>query len=349
MDKTNVKHFDGSRACNSNAIFHFINSNRNFGKTWAFKKRAFKRALKRGKKTIWIRRFEEEAKECALSFYTSKDLQRFCGIEPYNKETKTGNFKQEGRRFYVKRGKQWEMFLQVVALSNAGSMRGVDDISLDTIIFDEYRTTPEKYTLFRGNEVTQFIDIFFSVKREHQVKCFFLGNRESENDPYMNYFGIPPAPRGYEGVRRYRNGTIYVQYINNIQNRTQGDYDTQLEYLFSNTSYGNYIYKNQTKDAQSVSIRKPPTNSIIYFQLLLGGHYISILTRDGHFYCKSGADRSKLIYSDRQTDLRNHLYLSKRLKKFFPAFENAIVDRRVHYESDAVYEQVLPFIKWLGI
>ena len=81
-----------------NSVFNFINSNRNFGKTWSFKKRAFIRGIKHGKRTIWIRRFQNEVKEAKNTFYSSVDLQKFCGIEPYDKDKKTGNFKQEGNR-----------------------------------------------------------------------------------------------------------------------------------------------------------------------------------------------------------------------------------------------------------
>ena len=56
---------DGFDVTSRDAIFTFINTNRNFGKTWLFKKRAFKRALKRGRKTIWVRRFKKEVKEDA--------------------------------------------------------------------------------------------------------------------------------------------------------------------------------------------------------------------------------------------------------------------------------------------
>ena len=106
-----------------NGILHFINSNRTLGKTWAFKIRAFKRGLKYGKKTIWVRRFKEEAKECAESFYTSKNLQKACGIIPFDSETNIGNFKQVGKTMFVKRRNKWVWFCKVVYLSKSNAMR----------------------------------------------------------------------------------------------------------------------------------------------------------------------------------------------------------------------------------
>ena len=80
----NKRHYsdkDGFAVTSRGAVFSFVNTNRNFGKTWLFKKRAFKRALKHGRKTIWVRRFKKEAKEAAAKFFTSADLRKYCKKE----------------------------------------------------------------------------------------------------------------------------------------------------------------------------------------------------------------------------------------------------------------------------
>ena len=340
---------DGFDVTSRGAIFTFINTNRNFGKTWLFKKRAFKRALKRGLKTIWVRRFKKEAKEAAAKFFTSSDLRKFCGIEWYDPDTKEGNCKQVGNTFYVKRRGRWEWFLQIVALTDAANMRGVDDIKVDTIVFDEYRTTPERYARYRGNEVTDFIDIFFSAKREHEIRCFFLGNKESTADPYFTYFGIPTFPDTFEGVRMFRGGSVCVQFINNKQNTQSDEYAHKVENLLRGTSYGAYIYESATKTKKQVRLKKPPLGTTYYVQLYIRGQYVRILLYDGCFYVSDGADKSKPVYCDTQTNTPRHLLLTKRLKRYFIALENALTDGRVYYESNAVYERVVPFYKWLGI
>lgn len=349
METISNKYYNGFDITSRGAIFNFINSNRNFGKTWCFKKRAFKRALKRGKKTIWVRRFKKEVKEAAAKFFTSADLQKYCGIEWYDPETKQGNCKQIGNTFYVKRRGRWEWFLQIVALTDAGNMRGVDDVNLDTIVFDEYRTTPERYARYHGNEVTDFIDIFFSAKREHQIRCFFLGNKESTIDPYFTYFNIPPFPDTFEGIRTFKNGSICVQFINNKQNTQSAEYAQKVENLLRGTSYGSYIYESTTKTKKAVRIKKCPLGASYYVQLYIRGQYLRILLYDGCFYVCKGADNSKPIYCDVEYNAPRHLLLTKRLKRYFIALENALTDGRVYYANNAVYEQVLPFFKWLGI
>ena len=51
-NKENYGDRQGLLLLSRNAVFNFVISNRNFGKTWAFKKRAFKRAIKKGKKSL---------------------------------------------------------------------------------------------------------------------------------------------------------------------------------------------------------------------------------------------------------------------------------------------------------
>ena len=83
------KYFSALDVSSYNAIYTFIISNRNYGKTWGFKRRAWKRAMKHGKKTLWIRRFQKEVKEAVSTFYASKDLLQWIGdIEPYDTTTK---------------------------------------------------------------------------------------------------------------------------------------------------------------------------------------------------------------------------------------------------------------------
>lgn len=347
-----MKHYsdkDGFAVTSRDAIFNFVNTNRNFGKTWLFKKRAFKRALKRGRKTLWVRRFKKEAKEAAAKFFASADLRKFCGIEWYDPDTKRGNCKQCGNTFYVKRGGRWEWFLQVIALTDSANMRGVDDVKADTIVFDEYRTTPERYARYRGNEVTDFIDIFFSAKREHEIRCFFLGNKESTVDPYFAYFGLPHFPDTFEGVRTFRDGAICVQFINNKQNTKKDEYAHKVENLLRGTSYGAYIYESATKTKKAVRIKKPPAGASNYVQLFVGGQYVRVLLNDGYFYVAAGADKSKPVYCDVQTSEARHFLLTRRLKRFFVALENALSDGRVYYANNAAYESVVPFYKWLGI
>lgn len=354
--KTHYGDKDGLKVLSYNGIINLVLSNRNYGKTWAFKRRAFRRAQKHGKKTIWLRMFGKEIKEALDTFYTSKDLQKYCGISIYDKDTnKNGNLKQLGNTFYTRRKRKngkwgrWFWFLKVFKLSDADAIRSADDVDVDTIIFDECTKTPVKYKRYRGNIVTDFIDILFSSKREHAVKCILIGNKESVNNPFFTYFNIKPLPTQYEGIKVFRKGSFVVQQINNVQ-ATDTEYDTKMYYLLEGTAYGNYIYKNTYKQEAGFKPRKTPSEATLYCQLLLNGQGFKISVLNGYYYVNDKIDITKRIYCDALVNKYKHeLLLVKRQKQYFIAFINALSDNRVFYNNARTYESMQAFYTWLSI
>lgn len=355
----NKKHYgdqDGLKVLSYNGIITAVLSNRNYGKTWTFKKRAFKRALKHGKKTIWLRMFRKEVNEALSTFYTSKDLQSYCGISIYDKESNPqGNLKQIGHTFYYRRkyksGKfsAWRWFIKVFALTDVDALRSADDVDVDTIIFDEFTKTPNKYKRYHGNIANDLIDILFSAKREHKVRCIIIGNKESYNNPIFNYFNIKPLPTTFTGIRVYRHGAFVVQQINNIE-EAQSDYDKQMRALLDGTAYGNYIYKNAYKQEAGFKPRKMPHTAVLYCQLIFNNQPIKISVNNGFYYVNNKIDKNKRIYCDAlQHKYKNELLLVKKQKRFFVALINALADNRVYYDSQLTYEAILPFYSWLSI
>lgn len=334
-----------------NAIFNFINSNRNYGKTWTFKKRAFRRAMKHGKKTIWLRMFKDETKSAIESFYTSRDLQKYCGVELYDAERNTGNVKQEGKTIYYRKNNKskWKWFIKVYTLSNHDAVRSADDVDVDTIVFDEYTKTAEKYWLYHGNIVNDFIDILFSAKREHEIRCIFLGNKEGYNNPFYKYFDIKPPPTNWEGVRTYRNGSIAVQQINNLPSKTD-DYNNKMASALRGTSYGNYIYNSEYKSASGLKPRKTPSSASLYVQLCIKGSPLKISSINGFFYVNGRIDEMRAVYCDDiRHKYRNERLLVKKQRPFFSAFVDALSRNAVYYDSELTHEALLPFIQWLGV
>lgn len=353
------KHYgdkDGLRALSYNGIITTVLSNRNYGKTWTFKKRAVKRFLKHAKKTIWLRLFKKEVVEALSTFFTSKDLQNYCGVSIYDKESNPqGNLKQCGNTFYLrkrlKNGKwtRWQWFLKVFALSNADAIRSADDVDVDTIVFDEFTKPAKKYRRYIGNIANDFIDILFSAKREHEVRCILIGNKESVNNPIFTYFHIKPMPSSWEGIKIYRNGSFVLQQINNIE-EIQSDYGRKMNDLLDGTPYGNYIYKSTYKNESGFKPRKTPATANIYCQLYISGHLIKISVNNGLFYVNMRVDQTKRIYCDvLPHKYKNELLLVKKQKRFFLALINALADNRVFYDNEITFESIQPFYQWLTI
>lgn len=352
---TQIDHYgdhEGLRLLSHNGVFNSVNTNRNFGKTWTFKKRAFKRAMKHHKKTIWLRVFKKEVKEALATFYKSADLQRYCGVSIYDKQyNPTGNLKQEGNTFYYRANskKPWNWFLKVYCLSDADAVRSADDVDVDTIVLDEYTKTPEKLKRYRGNMVNDLIDIWFSAKREHEVKVILLGNKESINNPFFAYFGIKPLPESFEGIRTYKGGSFVVQQINNKAKDTS-DFDKKVKALLSGTTYGNYIYDSQYKQQMPFKPRKMPVGATLYCQLINNSTTLRICAYNGFYYVDDKIDTSKKIYCDRiYNKYKNELLLVKRQRRFFLSLINALADNRVYFNSAKTHEAIQPFLQWLCI
>lgn len=349
-----MKHYsdgEGLYLLSHNAIFNFVQTNRNYGKTWTFKRRAFRRAMKHGKKTIWLRMFKEETKEAAATFFQSSDLRKYCGIELYNPEKNTGNVKQEGRTFYYRRNNKspWHWFIKIFTLSNPDAVRSADDVAVDTIVFDEYTKTQEKYNRYRGNIANNFIDILFSAKREHEIRCIFLGNKEGYSNPFFVYFGITPPSPSWEGVRTYRNGSIALQQINN-QAAAEGDYNSKMAAALSGTAYGNYIYKSEYKAATGLKPRKTPSSASLYVQLYIKRTPIKISVLNGVYYVNRRIENSQLIYCDVLAHrFRKERLLVKRHRVYFFAFLEALARNAVFYDDELTHEAMQPFMQWLGV
>jgi len=346
-----VNYFSGIYALSFNAIFTFIITNRNYGKTWTFKKRSFKRALKHGRKTLWIRTFKKEVKECISSFYSSIDLQKFCGIEFYNKDKNTGNLKQEGNTFYYRRNNKcsWTWFLKICAVTDSNALRSADDVKLDTIIYDEFTTTLDKFNRYRGNIVNDFIDLFFSMKREHKVRCIFLGNKECLRNPFFTYFNIPYLPINFNGVKRYRNNSIIVQQINN-KAIIKNDYDFKVKDLLKGTSYGNYIYESTYKNSHQIKKHKTPKNAKMYVQLDINNYQLKFSVLDGIFYISNSIDvKRRVCVLKPLNKYENEVLLLKRYRLDFIGYMNALSNNKVFYDNESTYECVSIFNMWLGV
>lgn len=306
--------------------------------------------MKHGKKTIMVRTFKKEVKEATRKLYVSKDLCEKCGIEYFNKSTNNGNFKREGNIFYYRNHKKdnWKWFFQIVALSDSNSMRSADDVDVDTIIYDEFLMTPDKEKRYHGNRVEDFIDIFISSKREHIVRCFFLGNKECVLNPFFSYFGINALPIHFNGYKVYRNGSICV-YQKDVKRMATNNYEKRVDDLLKATSYGNYLNEGNMKNQYSLKQRKIPNGAVEYVQLNFNGNEIKVYSYETNFYVNSTIDKNRIVYTDRVLNkYKNEKLLIKAYKRYFIALINALSDNRVYYVDYASYEAIQSFYSWLS-
>lgn len=337
----------------STAIFYFIDTVRNIGKTWAICKMAWRRSYKHGKKTILVRRFRKEAQSAASALYQSSDIREFCkGLEVYDPKTKKGNFKKSGRTMYIKKNGKWEWFLKVAYVSDAQSFRSADDVNCNLILYDEYTTTPARYARYRGTETEDFIDLVVSIARKHKVRCIFTGNKESHSNPYYEYLGITPPPGNFEGIRRYKKGSIVI-YQRNIphQSKSNKQFEDSLMAALSGTAYAEYLYQGAYKHTpQGIKYYRTPPDAEGYLQVSYKGQGIKITQKGDTFYVNSKPDATLGFLTDTPTDRKYDIVYNPRLHKArIRALETAITLNKVRYDNATCREIAHGWYAYAGI
>lgn len=348
MYKVSKKHYDALPILSYNAIFNFINGARNIGKSWIFKYRAIFRAKKKGKATYWLRRFDEEVKQTVDKFLVSKFCKMY-GLSVYHKkDNPNGNIKREGRKIYVKdyAGK-WQIAVQFIALCEYQNYRSADSDEFDTIVFDEYTTTAERYKFYRGDEARDFMDLYISLKREGNMRVFFLGNKETINNPYFKFFGIAPLPLSWQGIRLYKNGAIAVQQVNDALN-AEIAYNDKLLSALNGTSYLAYLVDGQAKNEKRVQYCSLPADAKLYGQFDKQGYVVAVYRSGSIYIFDSKLNLSFDVYAaTNEQRYPKQKTLTNALKPELYAIRNAVIDNRIAYTSSEARENADILLKWL--
>lgn len=305
-----------------NAIFYFINDNRNTGKTTQMKKLALISNIKHNDITIWVRRFAKEFKQAKQNFINNKFMKVLKDDYP-NKHFEKADFELKGNKLYYK-GKLMIVFC---CLSDAQSLKGVDELEYARVVFDEYTTTAERYKYFRGDEFKAFSDIFITAKRENQIRCYFLGNKETASNPYYDALGID-IKEDFNGIKKYRNGSVLVFQESNEAYDATSDYGKKLEALYAGTSYGAYL-KGAIGNMNNANIKEPPKSASIYSCFDFGIPF-TIYTSNDIMYAKCGIDKKRKIFTDKPRTYKKQYICHTIDKNLFESFIR-------HYKRNQVY------------
>lgn len=334
-----------------NAIFNFIDSVRNTGKTTKAKAIALIRFLKKKKKCLWIRTFEEDVKDLKKNFYNNKVIS-ICKKMGY--DVKLENIYQDGKYIYYvdpkTNKKTW--FIKIVHLSMAQSLKGNEIEEIDLIVYDEYRTKANRINRYIGNPAKDFIDIVYSIARSHYVKTLLLGNKETFNNPFYDYMKIVPPQDDFQGIKTYNNGSILICQINQVPSVIENNQmQKKLKDALKFTPIYNYLYNGQTEGVNMAQIKKTPSNAIYGCGFKIQNSLFSVwYGLDGNVYFKSKIDPLQHIYCDTFTNKYRYAELIHRDdKKHFKLIVKANKYNKIYFENVGVAERVQVLFKYLGI
>ena len=334
----------------SEAIFYFVDSIRNVGKSWSIARRTWRRAYKKGKKTIIVRLFRKEAERAAEQMYDSADIKAYCtDLEPYDKKTKKGNFKKVGKTCFIKRNGCWQWFLKTVSLSEFKNMRSADDVNCDTIIFDEYTTTPQKYRQYHGNIAEDFLDLLVTIARQHYVRAIFCGNKEAIFNPFYAYLHLPPLKDDFEGIRYYKHNSIVRQQFNKPCGKPNR-FKKQLNNALADTPYGEYLFNAKTRTQTTAKYYQAPKEARLYEQFYIQNTPLKVVCTPDLFYITCKPDLSLNCYTDRlYPELRRATIYSNDMRIKYTQLIRAFTKNKVRYESGRAQEAAAALAKMLKI
>lgn len=276
-----------------NPVVAFLDTPRNRGKSWGIQYRAWKHAIRTGRSTILVRRNRKSARQAFSKVFNAKFCRTF-GIDPKRFIRKNDTI------FYEVNDRLVIPALQICALSDRYSQRSADSGTADLFVIDEANVPPEERHFFRGDPVTNALDIWDSNRREAKMPMLIFGNRESAFNPFQAYFGIPPLPIDFDGIRRYRQKTILVAQSTK-KNALISDFSSRTDIALAGTAYAEFAAHGKPRSCSSLNIiAKMPKNAEWYMTIYVKGRPYSFWRTEAGLWVNQSIDVNRKAFAWRQ-------------------------------------------------
>lgn len=242
MKKEESIYWDISEPLSFDALFNFIIGNRGGGKSYGCKYYAVKQWEKKGDEFVYIRRTKTELKQTAKTFFN--DLPIF---PEHNKRYINGEFQIcEWNWEKNKAISSWQTVGYALALSESGNVKSMSFPKVKTIIFDEFILTPTGHNRYLTDEVRLFLELYETISRMRDCKCFFLANSLTVYNPYFLYFHLQ-MPMNKRKIKK-QGSDLLVQIVEK-ENYIAAKKETRFGQLIEGSDYEQYaIYNNYLLD-----------------------------------------------------------------------------------------------------
>ena len=275
-------------------FLNFSISERGLGKTTNGKFWVVDHFKKTGRRTCWVRRYNSE-----LSGDKKKGIEGcvrtfFDKIKKYYPKDKLETKKN---KMYVN-DKEAGCF---VALSTSASMKSVDFVDYDTIIFDEFLIIKGSKNTYLTNEVTLFLELISTVfrpitddngKEAYTTRVWCMANAITFANDYFYFFNIKPfRNRFYHDKKR---GIVVEQCENPVYREAVKK--TRFGKLVSGTSYEKYAMENNYMQDNNDFIGKKSPEARMLFNIRYENHEWGIYADALMFYVTWKTDKTRPFY-----------------------------------------------------
>lgn len=326
--------YDVGETLSYNCLFNIIIGNRGCGKTYGWKKRCIKRFIEKGHQFVYLRRYHEELKETAESYFN--DI-----IE--NNEFPEVEIKYSGGVYYV----NGETAGYAMALTKAKDYKSIAYPKVWTIVFDEFLIEDNGFVKYLKHEVKQFLSFYMSIDRYRGVQVAFLSNSVTMINPYTLYWDLQ-LPYGSNIARK---GDILLQLVQDeefIKERKE----TRFGKLIEGTDFAEYAIENKFTMDNKAFIRKKTDKSHCYFSFFYMGEQFGVWIdySAGKYFVSQDVDPSNLnVYSLTVEDHTPNTMLLNGITKSFhfkPFIENYKLGN-VYFESQKIKNIVYEVIRMI--
>lgn len=238
------------------ALFNFIIGARGVGKTYSCLRDRIDHFLETGRKFIYLRRYDTEAKSVKKKMFT-----QICNDTGFIIDCRLGteikmylgdpNLKDE-----KKRNKFKKTIGYVESLTKGKVLKSSDYSDVDLIIFDEFIIDKGVYR-YLDDEVTYFLEYYETVSRLRDVTVVFLSNAITHYNPYFLEFNLP-KPYGKKNYYKRNDFLVYMVKNDTYKNKKK---NTRFGKLIEGTRYSEYAIDNTMLRDTNTFIAKHPDKS----------------------------------------------------------------------------------------
>ena len=263
LGQSKSKYYNATRAMSYGTPFIFSLGNRSIGKTFDWTSRCINNFLHKGEKFIYMRRYDEDLKRTAPSF--------FGNVQPKFPLTSL-EVKGSGKSGTIFKINNVQAGI-CIALSTATKYKSVGMSEYTTILFDEFLPEDGRYL---PNEVGLALNFYQSVARgfnqsiRTNCRFVFLANNVTLYNPYFIELNILEHLHPDTKYTVDKDRAWVCEIINN-EEIAQEIYDTPFGKMIAKTKYGDYALRSEFYLDNKEFIGQPEGNGEYYCTLVSHG------------------------------------------------------------------------------
>lgn len=306
-----------------NGTYNFLVGQRGVGKTYGWKKKVIRAAIRKGEEFMYVRRYKEELKVSKETFFADLVAKNEFPDWDFRTYGATAQMAPVSTRDDKKR--KWRVIGHFIALSTAQAIKSVSYPLVTNIGYDEF-IIEKGATHYIANEVHAFNNLYSTVDRnQDKTKVFFMANSVSIMNPYFLEYNIKPDESREFTVMH--DGFIVVHFVEAAE-FTDQVYATRFGKFIQGTAFGDFAAGNEFADNHDslLNVKGASARYTYTIEAKQGCFSVWIDWLAGKYYVQEKRPKQELIFTilpERMDEGKTLLgYSDKVMQSLRTAFRN---------------------------